>query len=224
MDHRVLLLEPNEILRKGLSCELAQTRRIRITEAADVARAVAAAEHERFPVAVIGLGFADEERANAVDRIRRASADTACIVIVRGGRRLELERAVRSEAAGILSSDSPCSELWSAIESALAGRRYLSPFLEPEVLSSLRSGTGKVRRARALTPRERTILYRITQGQSHRKIAADLGLSRRTVDVHRLKLKQKLGLNRTAQLVRFAIREGLADADSEQSESVPANC
>jgi DNA-binding NarL/FixJ family response regulator len=213
MDHSVLLLEPNDILRKGLSCQLAQTRRIRITEVANVERALRAAERESFTVAIIGLGIAGDERHVVVERIRRACADTACIVIVRGDRRLEIERAVCSQATGILCSESPCQELWSAIESVLSGRQHVSRFLQHGLLASLRAvPVGKAPSVTALTGREQTILCRISRGETNDEIAADLGLSRRTVDTHRQRLMQKLGLHRAAQLVRFAVREGLVEA------------
>ena len=214
MDLSVLLVESNEILRKGMSCALAQRRQIRrITEATDSTRALAAAEREHFEVAILGTGLTDEVQHALIASLRRICEDTRCILIMRAGSHRELERAIRSEAAGVLCGDSSARELWAAIESVRRGRRFWPHALEQGLLDRLRLGSG----ARAgvfstLTGRERTVLHHIGRGESNVEIAAALGLSRRTVDTHRTRLMRKLGIHKTAALVRFAVREGLVEA------------
>ncbi len=209
MDFSVLLVESNEILRKGMSCALTQGRRIRrITEAADATRALAAAERERFEVAIIGMGLSDEAQHALITSLRRVWEDTRCILIMRGGSQRELERASRSEATGIVCGDRSTHELWAAIETVRSGRRYW-----PRALDRLRVGSdAKTGSFDLLTNRERTILRLIGRGESNPEIAGALGLSRRTVDAHRTRLMRKLGIHKTAALVRFAIREGLVEA------------
>src|SRR5574341_1039628 len=106
MDSSVLLVESNEIMRKGLSCALAEHRRIRrITEVPDAARALAAAQRERFEVAILGMSVVEDKRHDLIAALRRICDDTRCISIVRSGRERELERVIRSEAAGIVFDD-----------------------------------------------------------------------------------------------------------------------
>lgn len=214
MDLSVLLVESNEILRKGMSCALAQGRRIRrITEATDSTRALAAAERERFEIAILGMGLADEVQHALIASLRRICEDTRCILIVRGGSQREFERAIRSEAAGVLCGDGSTRELWTAIESVRSGRRYWPHALEQSLLDRIRLGSGaRTGSFNSLTDRERTILHLIGQGESNLEIAAALGVSRRTVDTHRTRLMRKLGIHKTAALVRFAVREGLVEA------------
>jgi two-component system invasion response regulator UvrY len=214
MESNILLVEPNDILRNGLSCSLAQSRRIRrITEATDPARALAAAERERFSVAILGRGLADDARHDLLDRLVRACAHTRCIVIVRGESHGEVARAIVSRAAGILCGESSAQELWAAIESADRGTQYVCRTLQQGLLASLRLGPNpRIGSFCSLTNRERTILSRIGLGESNREIAAELGLSRRTVDTHRTHLMRKLGIHNTAGLVRLAVRERLIEA------------
>jgi len=214
MDFSVLLVESNEIMRKGMSCALAQGRRIRrITEVADATRALAAAERERFEVAILGMGLADEAQHALIAPLRRICEDTRCILIVRAGSERQLERAIRSEADGVLCDDGSTQDLWAAIESVRGGRRYWPHGLEQSLLDRLRVGAdARIRPCTSLTDRERTILHRIGDGESNVEIAAALGLSRRTVDTHRTRLMRKLGIHKTAALVRFAVREGLVEA------------
>ena len=202
MELSVLLVEPNEILRRGMSCALAQGPRIRrITEVTDSTRALAAAEYEPFEVAILGMGLTSEVQLALIAPLRRICENTCCIVIVPGGSQRELERAIRSEADGILCGDGSTRELWTAIESARSGRRYWPRALEQSLLERIRLGS-----------RERTILHLIGEGDSNVEIAAALGLSRRTVDTHRTRLMHKLGIHKTAGLVRFAVREGFVEA------------
>jgi DNA-binding NarL/FixJ family response regulator len=134
-------------------------------------------------------------------------------LIVHGASNRELERAIRSQADGVLCGDSSTRELWAAIESVRSGRGYYPRAFEQSLLDRLRVGSGASTRSfNSLTERERTILRRIGRGDSNLEIASALGLSRRTVDTHRTRLMRKLGVHKTAALVRFAVREGLVEA------------
>jgi len=214
MDLSVLLVESNEILRKGMSCAVAQGPQIRrIAEAANSTRALAAAERERFEVAILGMGLTAEAQHALIAALRRICEDTRCIVIVRDGSYRELERAIRSEAAGVLCGDSSAQELSAAIESVRRGRRFWPHALEQSLLDRLQLGSGaRTGSINSLTDRERTILHLIGRGGSNVEIARVLGVSRRTVDTHRTRLMRKLGIHKTAALVRFAVREGLVEA------------
>ena len=213
MDLSVLLVESNEILRKGMSCALAQGRQIRrITEATDSTRALAAAERERFEVAILGMGLTAGAQQALITSLRQICEDTRCILILRDGSRRDLERAIGS-GAGVLCGESSARELWAAIESVCRGRRFWPDALEQSLLARLRLGSStKTGLFNSLTDRERTILHLVGRGGSNVEIAAELGLSPRTVDTHRTRLMRKLGIHKTAALVRFAVREGLVEA------------
>jgi DNA-binding NarL/FixJ family response regulator len=214
MESNCLLVEPNDILRNGLSCALAERRSLaRITEARDCARGLSAAEREPFSIAILGAGLEDDERHDLLGSLARVSPRACCILILCDDSWSEVERAMRSRAVGILCMDSPAQELWTALESAQRGVRYICPSLQRRLLASLGIGPGAPARSPAsLTKREHVILNRIGMGGSNREIAAELGLSRRTVDTHRTRLMKKLGVHNTAALVRFAVREGLIEA------------
>jgi len=209
-----LLVEPNDILRSGLSCALAERRCIqRITEATDSERALVAAERERFSIAILGAGISEAARHELLDCLTSTSAHTRCIVILGSVTWPEVERTVGSQAMGIVCMESSTQELWEAVESIQRGRRFICRTLQQRLCASLRPGsTPAVGSIRSLTRRERLILNRIGAGDSNREIAVELGLSQRTVDTHRTRLMRKLGVNKAAALVRFAVREGLIEA------------
>ena len=214
MESTFLLVEPNDILRSGLSCALAQRRRVqRITEVTGPARAMAAAAREKFSIAILGAGLSESERYDVLDFFTRTSTHTGCILILSDASWSELERATKSQAMGVLCMESSARELWSAVESVQRDNRFICRTLQQRLYASLRLGARhSLRSVAALTRREQAILTRIGAGGSNREIAEELGLSRRTVDTHRTRLMQKLGINKTAALVRFAVREGLIEA------------
>jgi two-component system NarL family response regulator len=122
--------------------------------------------------------------------------------------------ALRAGASGYLLKSAGADQLIAAIRAVRAGESYLTPALTgPLVGQAVRAdgqaaGTG----IRALTFREREVLQRLAEGLSAPEIATELHITRRTVETHRASVMRKLGIRKTAGLVRFAIREGLLPA------------
>lgn len=117
--------------------------------------------------------------------------------------------ALRAGAAGFVVKDMAGEEIIAAIREVLQGGIYLTPRLESEVLTLLA-------RPRAsgdpLTPRQRDVLRLIAAGRTMKEIAAALDLSTRTVEGHKYQMMQALGMETTADLIRYAVERGLASA------------
>lgn len=213
MDPIVLLADPNDLLRKGLSCWLARNKRVRkIAEASSIRQALVVADRDKVDIAVVGMDLPDGSARELVEKLSQGEGSTRCIVVVKRGRQTELNQAICSRAMGLLGESSSAEELQNAIDSVAGGRRYVSRSLERSLLATFRLSPRSAGDLCAmLTARERTVLRMIGEGESNRLIADQLGVSTRTVDTHRLRLMRKLGIHKTAGLVRFAIREGLVD-------------
>jgi len=89
-----------------------------------------------------------------------------------------------------------------------AGQVYLSPAISKVVINDYRSRLNGGD-STELTVREREILQRIAEGHSAKEIAANLGLSQKTVETHRQRIMEKLDLYSVAELTKYAVREGL---------------
>ena len=113
--------------------------------------------------------------------------------------------ALRAGASGYLLKQAAGDELLSAIRTVLEGRTYLTPMLTKEVLQNLASP--ETTSEPKLTPRQREVLRRIAQGERLKEIAFALGISVRTVEDHKYQLMRSLGVESTADLVRFAIKQ-----------------
>lgn len=119
-------------------------------------------------------------------------------------------KSLAAGAAGYLSKGEPPSEIVRAIRAAASGARHLTA-----EVSQLLAANVAMNRNRAphevLSDREYVVLRMLAQGRFPGEIAAELGLSIKTISTFRLRIRQKLGLGRTAELVRYALDHGLVD-------------
>jgi DNA-binding NarL/FixJ family response regulator len=121
-------------------------------------------------------------------------------------------RALEAGASGFVLKHSAAIELVSAIRSALEGKTYLTPQLAGEVLEAMKQGPGRGGGPIAsLTPRQRQVLQLLAEGRSAKEIASALSISTRTVEFHKYQMMETLGLHTNAELIHFAIKQGLVD-------------
>lgn len=118
-------------------------------------------------------------------------------------------RALEAGAAGFVLKHSAPAELVTAIRTALEGRTYVTPTLAGEVVRAMQQGKGVVEPKAHLTPRQREILQLLAEGRSAKEIASTLGISVRTVEFHKYQMMESLQVHNSAELVYFAIKQGL---------------
>jgi DNA-binding NarL/FixJ family response regulator len=117
--------------------------------------------------------------------------------------------ALRRNAAGYLLKSSAASELTKAIREALLGRRYVSPAIAAEMTArGLRLNQREVQ-APELRPREREVLQLLAEGKSMKEIGGILNISPRTVEFHKYRMMEVLGLSSNAELFQYAVKKGL---------------
>jgi len=115
--------------------------------------------------------------------------------------------AFRAGASGYVLKQSAGEELIAAIQEVLKGRTYLTPLITKNVIANLTESTPPTVK---LTPRQREVLRLIADGRRMKEIGAILELSTRTVESHKYEMMRALGVESTAELVRYAIQIGLA--------------
>ena len=139
---------------------------------------------------------------DVLDRLKAERVDSKVIVLTMHNDADLATRAMRAGASGFLLKDSAGEELVNAIHQALQGRVYLTP-----ALTQGRDGAagGSASPGPQLTPRQRDVLRLILEGRRMKEIAAMLKLSPRTVETHKYVMMDVLGVDSTAQLIRYAI-------------------
>ncbi len=108
---------------------------------------------------------------------------------------------------GFVLKHSVSSELVTAIQEALRGQTYITPMIAGELLGPFRDGSSSPETT--LTSRQREVLQLIAEGRSGEEIAALLKISPRTAEAHKARILEALGLHSTAELVQYAIRNGI---------------
>ena len=120
--------------------------------------------------------------------------------------------AFQAGASGYLLKRSAASELNQAIKSVLQGQQYLTPLITKDVLDSVfKPSTGErgTPASTALTPRQREVLQLVAEGRGTKEIATILSVSVKTVEFHRSRIMQQLGIHTTADLTKYAITHGI---------------
>jgi DNA-binding NarL/FixJ family response regulator len=117
-------------------------------------------------------------------------------------------RALRAGASGYLAKDTAPVNLVQAIRKVMRGGKYVSPTLVEKLACSLGADTSK-RPHEVLSDREYQVLCMIGSGKRVTDIAAEIGLSVKTVSTYRVRLLEKLNMENNAELMRYAITQGL---------------
>jgi DNA-binding NarL/FixJ family response regulator len=204
---RILLAEDHVLVGEGLRVLLSGEYEVTgpVRDGRDV---IGAVERERPDVVMLDLSLPGRSGLDLIQEIVRAHPGTAVVVVTMHAEHLLAERAFQLGAAGFVPKDSSSSELRWAIETVLAGNRYLSPRVrKPDVPGGSGSGGGPEREALArLTPRQLVILRAIGRGMVTEAIAEELGLSVYTVYYHRRNLRRILGVDSEGGLEWYGSR------------------
>jgi DNA-binding NarL/FixJ family response regulator len=177
-------------------------------EAGSCAEALARLADGKFDAAIIDLALKDGSGLDLVCEIHKREPDLPCLVLSMHDEMEFAERALRAGARGYVMKENADESIVEALRTVLRGEVYASPNVSARLLRQVVNGT----EARgdtgidSLTDREREIFRCLGQGMTTKKIAEQLGLSARTVEVHRSSIKRKLGCEDTAQLLREAVR------------------
>ena len=113
--------------------------------------------------------------------------------------------ALRLGASGYVLKRSAAHELKQAIHEALRGRSYITPLITRDVVGSPIDRTNR----HTLTMRQREVLQLLAEGRSMKEVGAVLNVTARTVAFHKYKMMERLGLKTSAELVQFAVKQGM---------------
>ena len=212
----IVLADDHELVRAGIRSILETFPSVRVeAEAGDGKAALDLARRLQPDVLLLDITLPGLNGLEVADRIRKLGLGTRVLMLSMHSGPEYVARAIQSGAAGYLVKDSAVDELAAALESVLAGRKYLSEALDREVIQGfLRSGESALEELAVLTPRQREILQLIAEGSSTREIAERLNVSVKTVETHRAQLMSRLGIHDVPGLVRFAIRTGMITTES----------
>jgi two-component system, NarL family, response regulator NreC len=202
---KVLLVDDHALVRRGFRRMLEDEPTFEVVgEASDGLEAVEAADRLAPDVIVMDCALPQINGIEASRRILAKHEETAILMLSMHSEDTLIRQALEAGAKGYVLKNAMDLDLVSAIKKVADGKTVLDPQIS-------RSGTLKGERDTGLTPRELEILQHIVAGKSNKEIATGLKLSVNTVSVHRANIMDALGIHKTAELVVYAIRNGLVN-------------
>jgi DNA-binding NarL/FixJ family response regulator len=202
---KVLLVDDHALVRRGFRRMLEDEPTFQVVgEASDGLEAVQCAERLQPDVIVMDCALPQINGIEASRRILAKRPETAILMLSMHSEDTLIRQALEAGAKGYVLKNAMDLDLVSAIKKVAEGKMVLDPQITM-------SGKMRGERDTGLTPRELEILQHIVAGKSNKEIAIELNLSANTVSVHRANIMDALGMHKTAELVVYAIRNGLVN-------------
>jgi DNA-binding NarL/FixJ family response regulator len=208
---RVLVADDHMIVRTGIRHVLESEADFEVVgEAASGSEAISLATKLRPDVMVLDISMPDQSGLEVAARLRNGSSTTRVLILSMHNNAEYVLESVRAGAHGYLLKDTAAAELRTAIRAVCRGESYFSPPVASRLSAAVRGEhTGHHPGLDQLTGREREVLLGIARGRTNKEIAAELGISHRTVETHRESLMRKLQIRTVAELTRLAIEAGI---------------
>jgi two-component system, NarL family, response regulator NreC len=212
---RILIADDHALVRRGARSVLSSRQGWKVVGEAENGReAIRKAIDLKPDVAVVDIGMPDLDGIEVARQIRDAVPDTKVLVLTMHESDQMVRRALDAGASGYLLKSDLTDSLRQAVKAVAKGERFLASKVSEIVLHGfLRTKSQHQHGERAgtrTTPREIEIIRLLAEGKTNKEIAALLGIAVRTVETHRSRIMLKLGLHSLAELIHYAMRNGLA--------------
>ncbi|GFO58086.1 DNA-binding response regulator [Geomonas silvestris] len=211
--HTILIVDDHAILRKGVIRSLEDTHLgISCDEASNGEEALKKVASRKYDMVLLDISLPGRSGLDVLKQLNREQPALPVVMLSMYPEEDYAIRALSLGACGYLTKESASEEIEAAVQKVLAGGRYISPSLAETVAVHLGSGLDKGALPHdALSSREAQFLRMIGSGKTPSQIADELSLSIKTVSTYRSRVLTKLKLSNNAELIKYAIKHGLAD-------------
>lgn len=207
---KIALADDHAILRSGLKNLIAREEGLEVVgEASNGRELISILESTDCDLVILDLSMPELNGLQTLDIIRHRFSELKTLILSMHREREYFRQAVLKGADGYILKDDVFERLINAIRDIMAGRKSYSSELVTYLAEEYVAEVEAEPVLEILTKREREILKSIANGLKNRDISEELDISVRTVETHRANIMQKLGINNTASLVKFAISNRL---------------
>lgn len=209
--YRIVLADDHVMFRQGIKRILERENGLEVVgEVGDGLKLLDLVKNSPPDMVILDISMPSLRGIEATREIKSANSGVKVLVLTMHKDKQYLYHAVSAGAEGYLLKEDADTELFSAIEKIQQGGKYLSPLLSDGLTDDLVQVCCEGRRPpfEPLTIREREVLKLIAEGKSSKEVAELLFISIHTVQNHRANIMGKLNIRKTADLVKYAIREG----------------
>lgn len=214
MSIRIILADDHRMFREALAGSLAADPEIEVVaEASSGGETLAVLAASPADLVVLDIGLPDMSGIEVARRVRERWPAVGMVALSGYADRQFVEEMLKAGAQAYVVKSAGTDELLNAIRAVAKGQCFLCAEVTRFMVRGLGAeGGGTAPPVTVLGRREQEVLRLLALGRRSAAIAAELGIAAATVEVHRRNIKEKLGLRTTAELTRYAIREGLASA------------
>ena len=216
MSVTIVVVDDHPIVRQGLRHLLETEPEFRVAgEAEDGIEAIQLSEQLKPDILVLDMMMPSLNGLEVLRRIKHVSPTTRTIIFSMQSADAYVLEALKNGAVGYVLKETGPSELVNAVHQVVQGNQYLSAKLSKRLQTSGQMLMDTPSDAyETLTAREREILQMTVEGQTSQEIGEKLGISPRTIEVHRSNFMNKLGIHSQTELIRFAIKRGILQVDN----------
>ncbi|MEM7209678.1 MAG: response regulator transcription factor [Pseudomonadota bacterium] len=205
---RIALIDDHPLLRDGLKARMSSEVDIEVVaEANNAETAIAVCEKSQPDIALLDINLPERTGISVIGSMIDVSPATRVIMLTMHDDPQYLRGALRAGAKGYVLKHVGGGEIVRAVHAVHAGGTYFSEAMSQHLLNEGDDEQSK----KSLSEREIEVLTLLAQGLTNKQIAKQLALSPRTVETHRANVKQKLGAASFAEMLRFAVEQGLID-------------
>ena len=216
---RILVADDHELVRRGIRGLLRAQRGWKVIgEATNGREAVEKTNKLKPDVAIVDISMPDLDGLQATRQIREVAPRTSVVVLTMHESDQMVRRVLDAGALGYVLKSDLAAHLVKAVKDVSAGKVFLTPRVSDIVLKGFlknRNQPEPMENSRARpTPREVQVIRLVAEGKANKEIAAELGITLRTVETHRARIMLKLGMHSLAELIHYAIRNKIVSAPS----------
>jgi DNA-binding NarL/FixJ family response regulator len=210
---RVVIVDDHAVVRSGLKLLLEAEQDITVVgEAGSAEEGVRATRLEKPDVVLLDVVMPGRSGIDATPELRKAAPSARVLMLSMQDDPSYVREAFAAGASGYVLKEAADVELVQAVREVAAGGRYVHPALGARLASAEVDAAARAA-ADPLSEREREVLRLLALGHTNQEIAKMLFISVRTAETHRAHIMQKLGLQTRAELVRYALANGLLDSE-----------
>lgn len=210
---RILLADDHGIVRRGMRSLLDAEHGVEVVaEAANGQEALRAIESLKPDMAILDVAMPLLNGIEVTSRAMKVQPELKVVILSMYADEAYVVRALSAGAKAYLLKEATEEDLLPAVRAVHAGRSFFSPAISALLLADYvrhLKQRGLEDSYDILSDREREVLQLLAEGKSNKEAAAVLHLSLSTIETHRLKMMQKLGLHNTAEIVLYAVRKGI---------------